>query len=125
MRKVVFALVTAAALAVLGSYVGSAQAAPSPAPKFSSAVAFDVSAPLRYMTPINRSAFDLPADDEELFDGPIADTAHTADGADPSDDCTFYFVNEYYTLAGQQSSTAGWQTRIGAFKYPSCKAGNG
>ena len=39
---------------------------------------------------------------------------------DPSDDCTFWYVNEYYTLAGQQSSTAGWQTRIGTFKLPGC-----
>jgi hypothetical protein len=31
-------------------------------------------------------------------------------------------VNEYYTLAGQLSSTAGWQTRIGSFKIPGCQA---
>ncbi len=41
---------------------------------------------------------------------------------DPSDDCTFWYVNEYYTLAGQLSSTAGWQTRIGSFKFPDCVA---
>jgi hypothetical protein len=40
---------------------------------------------------------------------------------DPKDDCTFWYVNEYYTLAGQQSSTAGWQTRIGSFKLPGCR----
>src|SRR6266536_135367 len=39
---------------------------------------------------------------------------------DPADDCTFWYVNEYYTLAGQNSSTAGWQTRIGTFKLPGC-----
>ena len=39
---------------------------------------------------------------------------------DPTDDCTFWYVNEYYTLAGQQSSTAGWQTRIASFKLPGC-----
>lgn len=39
---------------------------------------------------------------------------------DPTDDCTFWYVNEYYTLAGQVSSTAGWQTRIGTFKLPGC-----
>jgi hypothetical protein len=39
---------------------------------------------------------------------------------DPTDDCTFWYVNEYYTLAGQLSSTAGWQTRIGSFKLPGC-----
>jgi hypothetical protein len=40
---------------------------------------------------------------------------------DPTDDCTFWYVNEYYTLAGQNSSTAGWQTRIGSFKLPGCQ----
>ncbi len=40
---------------------------------------------------------------------------------DPTDDCTFWYVNEYYTLAGQLSSTAGWQTRIGSFKLPGCQ----
>jgi hypothetical protein len=39
---------------------------------------------------------------------------------DPVDDCTFWYVNEYYTLAGQQSSPAGWQTRIASFKLPGC-----
>src|SRR5438093_1235856 len=39
---------------------------------------------------------------------------------DPTDDCTFWYVNEYYTLAGQLSSTAGWQTRIGSFRLPGC-----
>jgi hypothetical protein len=40
---------------------------------------------------------------------------------DPTDDCTFWYVNEYYTLAGQQSSRAGWQTRIGSVKLPGCQ----
>ena len=40
---------------------------------------------------------------------------------DPTDDCTFWYVNEYYTLAGQMSSPAGWQTRIGTFKLPGCQ----
>jgi hypothetical protein len=39
---------------------------------------------------------------------------------DPVDDCTFWYVNEYYTAAGQASSTAGWQTRIASFKLPGC-----
>jgi hypothetical protein len=39
---------------------------------------------------------------------------------DPTDDCTFWYVNEYYTAAGQASSTAGWQTRIGSFGLPGC-----
>jgi hypothetical protein len=39
---------------------------------------------------------------------------------DPVDDCTFWYVNEYYTAAGQASSLAGWQTRIASFKLPGC-----
>jgi len=35
---------------------------------------------------------------------------------DPTDDCTFWYVNEYY----QRSSQRGWQTRIGVFKLPGC-----
>ena len=39
---------------------------------------------------------------------------------DPSDDCRFWFVSEYYTAAGQALSTAGWQTRVGSFQLPGC-----
>jgi len=47
---------------------------------------------------------------------------YTSLNVDPVDDCTFWYVNEYYTAAGQASSTAGWQTRIGSFKLPGCHA---
>lgn len=47
---------------------------------------------------------------------------YTSLNVDPTDDCTFWYVNEYYTLAGQNSSTAGWQTRIASFKLPGCFA---
>jgi len=39
---------------------------------------------------------------------------------DPSDDCTFWYTQEYY----QSTSPAGWRTRIGSFRFPSC-SGNG
>ncbi len=45
---------------------------------------------------------------------------YTAMTVDPTDDCTFWYVNEYYTAAGQASSTAGWQTRIASFRLPGC-----
>jgi len=35
---------------------------------------------------------------------------------DPADGCTFWYTQEYY----QTTSSAGWQTRIGSFKFPSC-----
>jgi hypothetical protein len=37
---------------------------------------------------------------------------------DPSDDCTFWYTNEYYVT----TSDASWQTRIGKFKFPGCGA---
>jgi hypothetical protein len=45
---------------------------------------------------------------------------YTSMNVDPVDDCTFWYVNEYYTAAGQASSPAGWQTRIASFKVPGC-----
>jgi hypothetical protein len=39
---------------------------------------------------------------------------------DPTDDCTFWYVDEYDTAAGQASATNGWQTRIAGFKLPHC-----
>ena len=45
---------------------------------------------------------------------------YTSMNIDPADDCTFWYVNEYYTAAGQASSPAGWQTRIASFKLPGC-----
>ena len=45
---------------------------------------------------------------------------YTSLNVDPVDDCTFWYVNEYYTAAGSASSPAGWQTRIGSFRLPGC-----
>ena len=35
---------------------------------------------------------------------------------DPTDDCTFWYVNEYLPT----TSASGWRLRIGSFKFPSC-----
>jgi hypothetical protein len=45
---------------------------------------------------------------------------YSAMAIDPVDDCTFWYTQEYYTLASQGTSSAGWLTRIGSFMYPSC-----
>jgi hypothetical protein len=45
---------------------------------------------------------------------------YTALTVDPVDDCTFWYVNEYYTAASQATSAAGWLTRIASFKLPGC-----
>jgi hypothetical protein len=39
---------------------------------------------------------------------------------DPSDDCTFWMIGEYYSIESQKFSDFTWLTRIGAFKFPEC-----
>ncbi len=38
---------------------------------------------------------------------------------DPSDDCTFWYTNQYYATA----SVNGWSTRIASFRFPTCGTG--
>jgi hypothetical protein len=45
---------------------------------------------------------------------------YTSMSVDPRDDCTFYYMNEYYERNGTPADTRPWQTRIGAFKFPGC-----
>ncbi len=45
---------------------------------------------------------------------------YSALSVDPADDCTFWYTNEYYTAASQATSTVGWLTRIGTFRFPNC-----
>jgi hypothetical protein len=58
---------------------------------------------------------------------------YTSLNVDPTDDCTFWYVNEYYAISGLPlplpppplpfpGTTAPWQTRIGSFKLPGCEA---
>ncbi|HMC67999.1 MAG TPA: IPT/TIG domain-containing protein, partial [Mycobacteriales bacterium] len=46
---------------------------------------------------------------------------YTSVSVDPTDDCTFWYLGEYLTSNGSWN----WQTRIGAFKFPSCTNGGG
>jgi hypothetical protein len=41
---------------------------------------------------------------------------YTSISIDPLDDCTFWYVNEYYA----KSSLAKWRTAIGTFRFPQC-----
>jgi hypothetical protein len=41
---------------------------------------------------------------------------YTSLNVDPTDDCTFWYVNEYYP----RSSNVRWHTRIGSFQLPGC-----
>jgi hypothetical protein len=36
---------------------------------------------------------------------------------DPTDDCTFWFSEEYYTT----TSAANWATRVNSFKFTGCQ----
>jgi hypothetical protein len=40
---------------------------------------------------------------------------------DPTDDCTFWYTNEYLRTTG----SFNWSTRIGSFKFPGCGGGTG
>jgi hypothetical protein len=45
---------------------------------------------------------------------------YTSLNIDPTDDCTFWYVNEYIQTTG----LANWQTRIASFRLPGCSGGN-
>jgi hypothetical protein len=51
---------------------------------------------------------------------------YTSLTVDPSDGCTFWYINEYYARSGAplpappDADTRPWQTRIGAFRFPGC-----
>jgi hypothetical protein len=58
---------------------------------------------------------------------------YTSMNIDPVDDCTFWYVNEYYEVSGlplplpppplpPPGTTAPWQTRIASFTLPGCVA---
>jgi hypothetical protein len=42
---------------------------------------------------------------------------------DPVDDCTFWYVNEYYLTSGTAADPRPWHTRIASFKLPGCGRG--
>ena len=41
---------------------------------------------------------------------------------DPTDDCSFWYTQEYYAIPGGGTSGASWQTRIGRFQLTTCDA---
>jgi hypothetical protein len=45
---------------------------------------------------------------------------YTSMNVDPVDDCTFWYVNEYYAVSGTAADGRPWQTRIASFKLPGC-----
>ncbi|MCP4898424.1 MAG: hypothetical protein GY906_15730 [bacterium] len=67
---------------------------------------------------------EMPQGEGSIIDGTGSQTGsarwgdYTAMTVDPADDCTFWYVNEYVPT----TSTAGWQLRVGAFKFSECIA---
>ncbi len=64
----------------------------------------------------------MPQGEATLYEGPGSQTSYVRWGdytemsVDPSDECTFWYVNEYLPSNG----SFNWHTRIGSFKFPSC-----
>jgi hypothetical protein len=40
---------------------------------------------------------------------------------DPTDDCTFWYSQEYYNQANGGGASSDWTTRVVSFKFSSCK----
>lgn len=75
------------------------------------------------------AASTLPQTEVQLFAGSDSQTLtasgnrwgdYTAMSVDPSDDCTFWYTNQYYSSGN--GASGDWQTRIGSFKFSSCTA---
>src|SRR6266540_1393781 len=99
MRRLLLAAATSVAAAV-GIAPGAANAAPPLKPTFSTAVAFDVTKPLREMPPISRTGFEFEADDTEGQQGPVGNTAHSADGALQAAPATAVIPAPLFTFEG-------------------------
>jgi hypothetical protein len=68
-------------------------------------------------TPTEITLMNGTADEENAYHW----GGYTGMTVDPVDDCTFWYVNEYYTVP-QVGSIVTWQTRISNFKLPTCTA---
>jgi hypothetical protein len=69
----------------------------------------------------------MPQGEHTIIDGTGVQTTtnsrwgdYTSMNIDPVDDCTFWYVNEYYQVDGTPADTRPWQTRIASFKFPGC-----
>jgi hypothetical protein len=77
---------------------------------------------------------DMSLGEETIIDGSGVQTStgsrwgdYSSLNVDPVDDCTFWYVNEYYEVSGFPigpgiTTTAPFQTRIASFKLPGCEA---
>ncbi|MFN2166535.1 MAG: carboxypeptidase regulatory-like domain-containing protein, partial [Anaerolineae bacterium] len=77
---------------------------------------------IRYQGRLNGEApGQMPQTEQTLVNGTGSQVGinrwgdYSAMSVDPTDDCTFWYTQEYYVTSG-----SNWQTRIGSFKFPSC-----
>jgi len=68
----------------------------------------------------------MPQGEGSIFSGTGSQTGggsrwgdYSSMNVDPTDDCTFWYVNEYLA----STSDADWRLRIGSFKFPNCTTG--
>ena len=68
----------------------------------------------------------MPQGEASIVDGTGSQTGggnrwgdYTDTTVDPTDDCTFWHVNEYIPVTSER----GWRLRIGAFRLPGCAGG--
>ena len=66
-------------------------------------------------TPVEFNILTGKADEENAYHW----GGYTSMTVDPVDDCTFWYVNEYFTTP-QIGTTITWRTRISNFKIPGC-----
>jgi hypothetical protein len=77
---------------------------------------------IRYTGRAPADALGTMAAEASIIEGGGSQTGYTRWGdysalrIDPSDDCTFWYVNEYYPV----TSSYGWYTRIGSFAFSGC-----
>jgi hypothetical protein len=73
---------------------------------------------------VTDAAGTMPQGESSIIDGPGSQTGsslsrwgdYSAIAVDPSDDCTFWYTNQYIPFNG----AFNWATRIGSFKFANC-----
>jgi hypothetical protein len=79
---------------------------------------------IRYTGRVPTDALGTMSAEASIIEGSGSQTGYSRWGdytsmrIDPSDDCTFWYVNEYLPV----SSSYGWYTRIGSLKFTGCGA---
>jgi hypothetical protein len=77
---------------------------------------------IRYTGRLQSDPLDTMESENSIIEGPSVQQGsnrwgdYSAMSIDPTDDCTFFYTNQYQGTFGHHN----WNTRIASFKYPSC-----